>query len=545
MTATTDGVTRVPDTGTDESVAEVIARVANLGVSFGGVPVVHGVDLHVRRGEVLAIVGESGSGKSVTTRALAGLAGPGAQVEADAFDVLGSDPLHDLRVRWDDLRGRHIGLVLQDALTALDPLRTIRAEIGEALRHLPRRERAARAAELLTSVGVPDAQAVLPRRAFQLSGGQRQRALIASAVAAGPELLIADEPTTALDVTVQAQVLALLVDQAAQGRAVIVVSHDLAVVSQIAHRVVVMHHGRVVEEGPVREVIDRPAHSHTRSLLAAVPRAAAPAPIEPTGAPVVEASDLTVGYRVGRATVGGIRDVSFAIHPGEVLGVVGESGSGKSTVAKVVTGLLAPQAGSLRFRDDDSRDGVHTRPGEIGLVAQDSLGSFDPRYDVGALIGESVATVVPDRAGRRTTVLELLDRVHLPASVVDRHPRELSGGQRQRVNIARAIASRPRLLVCDEPVSALDISVQAQILTLLGDLASDGLAVLFISHDLAVVRQLCHRTLVLDAGQVVESGPTEDVFRRPRSDRARALLAAIPSLEVATSRHTNTREVTP
>ena len=523
MTATTDvGTTRTSRAGADEAATEVVARVTNLRVSFAGVPVVHGVDLHVRRGEILAIVGESGSGKSVTTRALAGLAGPGAQVEADAFDVLGRDPLHDRRARWDDLRGRHIGLVLQDALTALDPLRTIRAEIGEALRHVPRRERGALAAELLTSVGIPEPQSVLPRRAFQLSGGQRQRALIASAVAAGPDLVIADEPTTALDVAVQAQVLALLVDQAEQGRAVVVVSHDLAVVSQIADRVVVMHAGKVVEEGPVRVVIDRPTHAHTRSLLDAVPRDAAPAPVEHTGSPVVEASALTVGYRVGRETVGGIRDVSFAIHPGEVLGVVGESGSGKSTVAKVVTGLLAPQSGSLRLRHDDGRDGERTRPGEIGLVAQDSVGSFDPRYDVGAIIGESVATVVRDRAARRAEVLELLDRVHLPASVVDRHPRELSGGQRQRVNIARAIGSRPRLLVCDEPVSALDISVQAQILTLLGDLASDGLAVLFISHDLAVVRQLCHRTLVLDDGQVVESGPTEDIFRRPRSARRSA-----------------------
>ncbi|MEH3153989.1 MAG: ABC transporter ATP-binding protein [Gordonia paraffinivorans] len=537
MTATTEDTARstvVTPVG-DGQADEVVARVTDLRVSFAGVQVVHGVDLHVRRGEVLAVVGESGSGKSVTTRALAGLAGPGARVEARSFDVLGRDPLHDRRARWDDLRGRHIGLVLQDALTALDPLRTVRAEIGEALLHLPRRDRAWRAEELLTSVGVPDPSSVLPRRAFQLSGGQRQRALIASAIAAGPDLLIADEPTTALDVTVQAQVLALLVDQAAQGRAVILVSHDLAVVAQIADRVVVMQDGRIVEEGTVRDVIERPAHAHTRSLIEAVPRGAAPVPVERPGGPVVEATGLTVAYRVGRETVGGIRDVSFAIRPGEALGVVGESGSGKSTVAKVVTGLLAPQQGSVRLPDGDGRSGGRARPGEIGLVAQDSVGSFDPRYDVGEIIAESVRIVEDDRAARRAAVADLLDRVHLPASVVDRHPRELSGGQRQRVNIARAIGSRPRLLVCDEPVSALDISVQAQILTLLGDLAADGLAMLFISHDLAVVRQLCHRTLVLDAGEVVESGPTEDIFRTPRSARARELLAAIPSLGIPTT----------
>src|SRR5690606_24645263 len=418
--------------------------------------------------------------------------------------------------QWRRLRGSRIGLVFQDALVALDPLRTVEAEIGEALRELPRARRAARVEELLTSVGIADPAIRKRQRSFQLSGGQRQRALIASALARDPDILIADEPTTALDVTVQAQVLDLLVRQVAGGRAMILVSHDLAVVAAVADRIAVMRAGRIVEQGQAERVITDPRHEYTRQLLDAVPRGCAGAGPPATAAPILTATGLTKSYRVRGRSVAAVQDVGFEVRAGEVLGVVGESGSGKSTVAKMVTGLTEPDAGALRFGATDLTRATRL-PGQIGLVAQDSAGSFDPRYRVGEIIGEAVALRVGRRV-RRAEVAELLRAVHLPADCADRHPRELSGGQRQRVNIARALGSAPRLVVCDEPVSALDISVQAQILALIAELARErGVGIVFISHDLAVVRQICHRLLVLHRGVVVESGPAEDVFTAPAS----------------------------
>ncbi|WP_067672432.1 ATP-binding cassette domain-containing protein [Nocardia miyunensis] len=518
-------------TGTPGAVAtDTVLHVENLRIGFGADEVVRGVDLSLRRGEVLAIVGESGSGKSVTTRSLAGLAGAGTRVRADRFEIFGADALGYTESRWRTVRGHRIGLILQDALTALDPLRRVEQEIAEGLLDVPRRERTGRIERLLTAVGIADPRTTRRQRPFRLSGGQRQRALIASALAGDPELLIADEPTTALDVTVQAQVLELIVAQARSGRAVILVSHDLAVVSSIADRVLVMRAGRVVEQGPTRRVIDEPAHEYTRSLIAAIPSGSGRPPAPAGRAPVLSVTNLAKSYRVrGKRTIAA-EEVSFEIAEGEVLGIVGESGSGKSTIAALSTGLLAPDAGAVVFLGEPLTPRTR-RPGSIGVVAQDSVGSFDPRYRVGEIIGESVATVVPGRAARTAEVRRLLDAVQLPESVAERHPRELSGGQRQRVNIARALGSRPRLVVCDEPVSALDISVQAQILELLRDLTENAeLAMLFISHDLAVVRQVCHRVLVLHRGRVQEQGTAEQIFEAPSHPYTRRLLDAIPQL---------------
>ncbi|MEU4598938.1 ABC transporter ATP-binding protein [Nocardia sp. NPDC023988] len=510
---------------------DTLIQVRNLRVEFDGREVVRGVDLELRRGEILAIVGESGSGKSVTTRSLVGLAG--GRVSADRLDLFGASALDLSERQWRGIRGARVGLVFQDALVALDPLRTIADEIGESLSAVPRNERNDRIDGLLRSVGIADPRVRKRQRPFQLSGGQRQRALIASALAAGPDVLIADEPTTALDVTVQKQVLELLAAQVAGGRAMILVSHDLAVVSSIADRILVMRAGEVVEAGSAREVIERPRHEYTRALLAAVPHGSARARVTE---PVFTAEGLTKSYR----GVPAITDISFEVGAGEVLGVVGESGSGKSTVAKIVTGLIEPDSGEMRFGTEPLTRRTR-KPGELGLVAQDSVGSFDPRYRVGEIIAESVALRVP-RPERRAEVLRLLDAVHLPADTIDRHPRELSGGQRQRVNIARALGARPRLIVCDEPVSALDISVQAQILDLVAELAAtEDVAIVFISHDLAVIRQICHRVLVLNHGVVVESGTADDVFDHPCSPYTQALLDAVPRLAVPAPTESSSR----
>ncbi|WP_327102717.1 ABC transporter ATP-binding protein [Nonomuraea glycinis] len=556
----------------------------DLRVSFGGTEVVRGISLSVAPGECVAIVGESGSGKSVTARSLLGLAGPGSVVRAGAFRIAGRDALGFGPGDWRRLRGRFAGLVLQDALVSLDPLRTVGAEIGEVLAvHdvVPRARRTERTLELLASVGVPDPAARARQYPHQLSGGLRQRVLIASAIAAEPELIIADEPTTALDVTVQAQILRLLAERKAGGTALLLISHDLAVVASIADRVLVMKDGRTVEEGPTGQVLSAPEHPYTRSLLAAVPSAASRGTPLSTAPPLVGAGARTaaelplvgggvravgeppgMGRAVGRgrpvlAGVGlsksyGARtvvdEVSFVLHEGETLGIVGESGSGKTTLARLALGLLEPDAGRVSLHQRPwsgvpERGRRPLRP-RIQLISQNPLDSFDPRHTVGRLIAEPLSLSVPaslsasasrsrslSRGERRDRVLDLLARVGLGPEVAGRHPRELSGGQRQRVAIARALGPRPDVLVCDEPVSALDVSIQAQVLDLLAEIQAEyGTAMLFISHDLGVVHHVSDRVLVMKDGQVVEEGDVEQVFTRPRHAYARALVAAVPRL---------------
>ncbi|MEU8082465.1 ABC transporter ATP-binding protein [Micromonospora sp. NPDC049101] len=535
-----------------------LVTVEDLHVDFdtptGRVAAVRGISFTVERGECVAVVGESGSGKSVTARTLVGLAGSGAQVRAARLELADQDVRGHRPRDWRRVRGRLAGLVLQDALVSLDPLRTVGAEIGEVLAThgiVGRRERAGRVAHLLDQVHLPEPERRARQYPHQLSGGLRQRALIASAIAGEPALLIADEPTTALDVTVQAQILRLLAERRAAGVSLLLISHDLAVVAQIADRVLVLRDGRIVEQGPTGTLLRAPAHPYTRQLLAAVPsatsrgrrlgvsragdvRTALPArPEVRADDTVLDADGLTKTY--GEHTV--VRDVSFSIARGETLGLVGESGSGKSTVARIVAGLLDADAGVVTF-EGTAWAGVRERARRplrrrLQLISQDPLSSFDPRYTVGRVVAENLDPDV-SRSDRRDHVVDLLRRVGLGADLLDRHPRQLSGGQRQRVAIARAIAPRPTLLVCDEPVSALDVSVQAQVLDLLADLrATDGTALLFISHDLGVVHHLSDRVLVLHDGAVVEQGPVGDVFSYPRHDYTRSLLDALPTLVTA------------
>ncbi|WP_406317531.1 ABC transporter ATP-binding protein [Streptosporangium sp. NBC_01639] len=529
-----------------------LIEIEDLRVAFpaSGVEAVRGVNLSMAAGECVAIVGESGSGKSVTARSLVGLAGPGSVVTAAKFTVKGGDALRFGARDWRRLRGRFAGLVLQDALGSLDPLRTVGDEIAEVLAAhdvVPRAGRRAKMIELLDAVGVPEPEVRARQYAHQLSGGLRQRALIASAIAADPPLIIADEPTTALDVTVQAQILRLLAARRAAGTALLMISHDLAVVSSVADRVLVMKDGVVVEEGPTGRVLSAPEHDYTRLLLAAVPSSASrgtrlsavatggvslrvplPERTVDRDAPIVQVSGLSAAYGSRRV----VDDVSFEVHPGETVGIVGESGSGKTTVARLVLGLLPPLSGEVRL-DGAPWSAVSERRrrphrSAIQVISQNPLDSFDPRYTVGRLVAEPLAGVSGERKAR---VAELLARVGLPADIAGRHPRRLSGGQRQRVAIARALAPRPRVIVCDEPVSALDVSIQAQVLDLLAEIqAADGTALIFISHDLGVVHHISDRVLVMREGRVVEEGHVDEVFFLPRHDYTRELLGAVPKL---------------
>ncbi|MEU4181221.1 ABC transporter ATP-binding protein [Streptomyces sp. NPDC026589] len=533
-----------------------LVEVRGLSVAFPGergapAHAVRDVSFTVRPGECLAIAGESGSGKSVTARSLLGLAGPDARVTAETLRVAGKDATGYSDRQWRAVRGRHIGLVLQDALVSLDPLRRTGREISEALRlHRPlsREEAAARAVELLRLTGTPEPELRARQYPHQLSGGLRQRALIACALACDPPLIVADEPTTALDVTVQAQILRLLAERKAAGTALLLISHDLSVVAQLADRVMVMKDGLVVEEGPARRLLTTPRHPYTRQLRDAVPtglrrardHVARPATATPTGpaagdgTPLIEARGLYASYG-GRRVV---EDVSFSLRAGETLGLVGESGSGKTTLARLVTGLIRPDDGRLlvdgrTWQERTARERREIRR-SVQTVHQDPLGSFDPRFSVRRVLEEALTAGrdrKPSRASRREQAAELLEQVGLDAALLERRPLRLSGGQRQRVAIARALVLRPRVLICDEPVSALDVTVQAEILRLLDGLrAEHGVACLFISHDLRVVREVSDRVVVLKDGRAVETGDTEDVFTEPRHAYTRELLSAVPDL---------------
>ncbi|MFD5433306.1 dipeptide ABC transporter ATP-binding protein [Kitasatospora sp. NPDC127067] len=542
-----------------------IVELEGLSVEFGHgrqrTTAVAGVSLSLSAGECLALVGESGSGKSVTARTLVGLTAPGAAVRAERFLVEGRDAAAFGEREWRRVRGRTVALVLQDALSALDPLRRVGTEVGEPLlahRVLPKAEVPGRVEELLRDVGVPEPAERARQYPHQLSGGLRQRALIASALAAGPRVLVADEPTTALDVTVQAQVLDLLGELKAEGTALLLISHDLAVVARLADRIAVMKDGRIVESGPADRVLGAPEHPYTRMLLAAAPDPDRPGPAPAAGEQerkqeqdqaqeqeqdrLLTARGLVKRYRTPD---GGLReavaDVSFALAPGETLGIVGESGSGKSTTAQLVMGMLAPDAGEVLLdgRPWSALPERERRPARaaVQLVHQDPLASFDPRFTVRRILAEALAVAgVARGAARRERAVGLLTQVGLGEQHLERRPRSLSGGQRQRVAIARALATGPRLLVCDEPVSALDVSVQAQVLELLARLRAElGLAMLFISHDLAVVRQVSDRVLVMKDGRAVEYGPAERVFRSPEHPYTRQLLAAVPRLPARTA----------
>ena len=529
-----------------------LLSVRDLSVSFdgGATTVVRGLGFDIAAGECVARVGESGAGKSVTARALLGVVGRHSTVFAERLQWRDRD-LRTLDERaWREVRGRGIGLVLQDALGSLDPLRRIGAEVREALTvhdiGTPA-EQADAARRLLADVGVPEPELRATQYPHELSGGLRQRALIASAISASPEVIVADEPTTALDVTVQARILALLAELKDAGKGLLLISHDLAVVARLADRIVVLRDGDVIEEGPAHEVLTNPATAYTRTLIRSVPDARskgrslvsgaelpAPPAVDEDLPPVVAAVAVTKRYRAGsRRELTAVDDVSFRLSRGEVLGIVGESGSGKSTLGRIVLGQVAPDAGTVRVhghRWAEVRGGARrSLRRRIQTVSQDPLGSFDPRYTVARIVGEALPHRT--RAERRTRALELLRMVGLDDRHLDRRPATLSGGQRQRVAIARALGTDPDVLVCDEAVSALDVTVQAQVLDLLESLrARTGVAIVFISHDLGVVHHIADRVLVMKDGAVVEQGDVRDVFASPRHPYTQALIAAVPEL---------------
>jgi peptide/nickel transport system ATP-binding protein len=531
-----------------------LIEVDDLHVSFGkeAESVVKGVSFRIKRGECVALVGESGSGKSVTSRALAGLAGPGAEIRAAGLRFAGDDVRDFSPGAWRNIRGKRIGFVMQDALGSLDPLKRVGEEIDEALRlHTPltRAQRADKVVELLHSVGVPEPELRAKQYPHQLSGGLRQRALIASAIACGPELLIADEPTTALDALVQAQILDLLESLRTPDTGMLIVSHDFSVVSRLADRVLVMQHGRVVEEGTARSVLRSPRHHYTRALIDAVTTVHAPpkgrirTATRLNGPPLIEVQGLHksfVGPDAKRRQA--VSDISFRLEPGETVGIVGGSGSGKTTAMRIVLGLEQPDSGSVLIHGKDwstlSARARNIERKRIQIVFQDPLRSFDPRYTVERVIGEALDAAGYARgAARQVRALELLQLVRLDGELLERRPIEMSGGQRQRVAIARALAAEPDILICDEPVSALDVIVQAQILELLADLKRRlGLSCLFISHDLSVIRTVSDRVLVMLNGEVVESGPVDEIFDNPRHVYTRELFDAIPHFTATETR---------
>ncbi|MFJ9745364.1 dipeptide ABC transporter ATP-binding protein [Streptomyces chartreusis] len=517
-----------------------ILEIADLGVTFstdtGDVPAVREVSLHVRPGETLALVGESGSGKSTVALATMGLlpgnARASGRVTIDGTDVVGAPEAALAR-----LRGRTASMVFQEPATALDPLTRVGSQIAEVVRNHRKvsRSQAARVAvDLLRRVGIPEPERRASAFPFQLSGGQRQRVVIAMSIANSPALLVADEPTTALDVTVQAEILDLLRRLAADsGTGVLLVTHNMGVVADFADRVAVMLRGEIVETGTVEDVLLRPRHEYTRSLLSAVPRLRlsgtdAPATQEP---PVVRLSDVSVRFGRVRALDG----VSFDVRPGDTVGLVGESGSGKSTAARVALGLVAPASGSVSlFGTDLGRARGRARRdllSGVGVVLQDPVASLDARMSVAECVAEPlrVHRRGMTSAERRARVAEVLELVRLPRKLANRGPRELSGGQRQRVSLARALVLRPRLLVADEPTSALDVSVQRTVLEVIAELQRElGFACLLVSHDLAVVQEFARRVVVLRDGRIEEQGPTMATLLHPETEYTRRLIAAVP-----------------
>ncbi|MFJ2232317.1 dipeptide ABC transporter ATP-binding protein [Streptomyces sp. NPDC087859] len=607
-----------------------LVDVRDLTVEFGELRAVDGLSFRLEKGAALALVGESGSGKSTVASALLGLhRGTGAKV-GGAIEIAGIDVPTASDEALRRLRGGKAAMVFQDPLSSLDPYYAIGDQIAEVYRvhaRVSRRAARARGVEVLDRVGIPDAPRRSRSRPHEFSGGMRQRALIAMALACEPDLLIADEPTTALDVTVQAQILDLLHTLREEtGMGLLLVTHDVGVAAESVDEVLVMRHGRVVEHGAVGDVLGEPSQAYTRELLGAVPRvdvrrraaagvpaaraeaapgasdagseapqgasravstaAAVPSPggpaepssaagtasdgsspkaagphsdaaLEPPGPPsgalskpasettarpadiVLEAHGLRREFGRGKRAFVAVDDVSLTIRRGETLGIVGESGSGKTTLGRMLVGLLEPTAGKIE-------PGGGVRP-DVQMVFQDPVSSLNPRRSVGESIADPLrARGEKDETRIKGRVRELLERVGLEGAHYDRYPHEFSGGQRQRVGIARALAADPRVIVCDEPVSALDVTTQAQVVALLGELQRElGLALVFVAHDLAVVRQVSDRVAVMRRGRIVESGPADEVYDNPRDPYTKQLLAAVPALdpEVAARRRAARREL--
>ena len=523
---------------------QALLQIDHLSVRFGASTVVNDVSFGIAAGEKFALVGESGSGKSITALSVLRLVDAAVTSGAIRFD--GDDLLKKSEREMRGLRGGDIAMIFQEPMTALNPLYTIGNQIGEVLElHEGLRKNAARAraVELLKRTGIPEPERRIDAFPHQLSGGQRQRAMIAMALACRPRLLICDEPTTALDVTIQAQILALLDElQAEMGMALLFITHDLNLVRRFTHRVGVMERGVLVEIGATAEVFAHPQHPYTKKLMASRPqRVVQPLPDD---APTLLAADgVDVNFTIaqgwfGKRVFGAVRNATLQLKRGETLGIVGESGSGKTTLGMALLALQPIASGAVamggRRIDNAGRDALRAMRKRMQVVFQDPFASLSPRMTVGQIVGEGLALHRPEltRSARDKLVLEMLDEVGLSdargvANVLQRYPHEFSGGQRQRIAIARAVVLRPEVLVLDEPTSALDVSVQQQVLKLLAELQRHyGLSYVFISHDLAVVRAMAHRVMVMKNGDVIEEGEAQALFAAPRETYTKALLAA-------------------
>jgi peptide/nickel transport system ATP-binding protein len=526
---------------------EPAVDIRGLDVTFatdsGDVHAVRDVSLHVQPGEVLAIVGESGSGKSVTARSILGLLPETATAEG-AIVLDGIDVVTIGREKLRQVRGTKAAMIFQEPSTALNPVFTVGWQLAEGLRahrKISKKAARAKAVEMLGLVGIPDPETRVNHYPHQFSGGQKQRIIIAMALALEPTVILADEPTTALDVTVQAEILDLLRRLRDEfGTAIVLITHNMGVVADLADRVVVMLNGEVVETAPVAELFAAPQHEYTRRLLAAVPRLEIVDRVAPAGAEgeaLVAAEGLVIEYpgRLGSPPFRAVDGVSFRIGPGEVLGLVGESGSGKTTIGRAIAGLAPVSGGSLRVLGQEM-NGVKERRfrplrKDLGFVFQDPATSFNPLLTVAECVAEPLIVhgAVRTAAQARPKVDELLEAVQLPKAFGDRYPHELSGGQRQRASLARALALDPKLLIADEPTSALDVSVQARVLELFGELQERyGFATLFITHDLAVVDILAHRVVVLHRGAIAEEGRTAEVLGAPKDRYTQRLIASLP-----------------
>ncbi|MDN5878149.1 MAG: dipeptide ABC transporter ATP-binding protein [Arthrobacter sp.] len=543
-----DPNTASPDDG------KPVLSISGLEVTFatdgGDVHAVNDVNLDVRPGEVVAIVGESGSGKTVTAKTILGLL-PETATSAGVVLVNGSDVLSVSASQLRDLRGRDVAMVFQEPSTALNPVHTVGWQIIEGIRahagsghRISRKEAKARAIEALAKVGIPDPGHRVDFYPHQFSGGQKQRVVIAAALALNPGLIVADEPTTALDVTVQAEILELLRElQRKDGTSIVLITHNMGVVADLADRVVVMYRGDVVEEAPVADLFAHPQQDYTKELLAAVPhlgRNSASAGLEERAHSeaevLVRATDLEVEFPggIGKSAFRAVGGVSFQISAGEVYGLVGESGSGKTTIGRSIAGLNKITGGSLNvlgyeMLDFRERTFKPLRK-DIGFVFQDPGASFNPHLTIGECVAEPLwVHQDPTASGARDRVRDLMDAVQLPGRFVDRYPHELSGGQRQRASLARGLALNPKLLIADEPTSALDVSVQAAVLDLFKEIQTEyGFAALFISHDLAVVDMLADWVGVLYRGKLVEEGIGSQIMGSPRHDYTRRLIASLP-----------------
>ena len=545
-----------------------VLTVSNLSISFGEIPVVRDVSFALQRGATMALVGESGSGKSLTALSVMGLLPPSAKLSGSLqlntsqgqYDLLDNEHLQTLR-------GKDIGMVFQEPMSSLNPVMTIGRQITESiLLHSEANEKQAKEITInwLRKVQLPAPEEIYNRYPHQLSGGQKQRVMIAMAMCNNPALLIADEPTTALDVTVQKEVIELMAGLKKEfGTAMIFITHDLALAARIADTVTVMQHGSIVEHGAAKQVLTAPQHPYTQALLACRPsaddkgkrlpivadflgnsssaHASTPHPAIPVGNTLLSVQNMKVWFTVQTNWMGkpveyfrAVNDVSFDLRKGEVLGLVGESGCGKSTISRTLVGLLPFYEGTASFKGQDlvslSPKQWNNVRRDIQMIFQDPFASLNPRMSIGNMLEEPlmVHNIVP-RSERKKEVLRLLDLVQLPADSIKRYPHQFSGGQRQRLGIARALAVRPELLICDESVSALDVSVQAQVLNLLKDLQQEfNLSYLFISHDLNVVHYLSDRVMVMQSGKIVETGTADKVLKIPTDEYTKRLIAAIP-----------------